>query len=296
MNKKTLLITGTSGFIGYNFLKYILLKNYLVIDILRIKNKKNVKLKNLKKKYPRTYKNIFFSEYSDLNKKIKKLKVNYFINFATLYKNNHEYDDIFNFIKSNILFPSLLYELVCKKVSKVINFGSMMQHQSDEKFTAKNFYAATKNAFEMINNFYNYSYNKTKFYNLKLYESFGEHDHRKKLIPTITENYKKNKTTKIISKNLELNIIHINDIINAIMIILNSSVKSGSYCLKNKKNIRIKKLIDILNKNLKKKIKVKYLKKPFTKIGKSKLKKLPNWEPNSNLIKKIELNFKNEKN
>ena len=296
MNKKTLLITGTSGFIGYNFLKYILLKNYLVIDILRIKNKKNVKLKNLKKKYPRTYKNIFFSEYSDLNKKIKKLKVNYFINFATLYKNNHEYDDIFNFIKSNILFPSLLYELVCKKVSKVINFGSMMQHQSDEKFTAKNFYAATKNAFEMINNFYNYSYNKTKFYNLKLYESFGENDHRNKLIPTIIKNYKKNKITNIVSKKLELNIVHVNDINNAIMILLNSNIKSGTYCLKSKKNIRIIDLVKDLNKKLKKKIKVRFLKKTVTKITNTKIKKLPKWKEDINLMKKISSNFNNEKN
>ena len=296
MNKKTLLITGTSGFIGYNFLKYILSKNYLVIDILRIKNKKNVKLKNLKKKYPKTYKNIFFSEYSDLNKKIKKLKVNYFINFATLYKNNHEYDDIFNFIKSNILFPSLLYELVYKKVSKVINFGSMMQHQSDGKFTAKNFYAATKNAFEMINNFYNYSYNKTKFYNLKLYESFGENDHRKKLIPTIIKNYKKNKITNIVSKKLELNIVHINDINNAIMILLNSNIKSGTYCLKSKKNIRIIDLIKDLNKKLKKKIKVRFLKKTVTKITNTKIKKLPKWKEDINLMKKISSNFNNEKN
>ena len=296
MSKKTLLLTGTSGFIGHNFLRYILTKNYNVIDVLRIKNKENPKIKAIKREYSKKYKNIFYSKYSHLEKKIKKIKVDYFINFATLYKNNHSHKDIFGFVESNILFPTIIYNLISKKVKKIINFGSMMQHHSGKKLDSKNLYAATKNAFEMINNYYSYNAKKTKFYNLKLYESFGERDYRKKIIPTIIKNYKKNKTTKIISKNLELNIIHINDIINAIMIILNSSVKSGSYCLKNKKNIRIKKLIDILNKNLKKKIKVKYLKKPFTKIAKSKLKKLPNWEPNSNLIKKIELNFKNEKN
>ena len=296
MSTKTLLLTGTSGFIGYNFLTYILSKNYNVIDVLRIKNKKNPKIKKLKKKYPKKYKNIFYSKNTQLEKKIKKIKVNYFINFATLYKNNHSYKDIFGFVESNILFPTLIYDLISKKVKKVINFGSMMQHQSGKKLGSKNLYAATKNAFEMINNFYSYEKKKTKFYNLKLYESFGEYDYRKKLIPIIIKNYKKNKTTKIISKNLELNVIHVNDIINAIMIILNNSVKPGSYCLKNKKNIKIKELISILNKNLKKKIKVKYLKKPATKIIKSKLKKLPKWEADNNLIKRIKLNFKNEKN
>ena len=50
--------------------------------------------------------------------------------------------------------------------------------------------------------------------------------------------------------------------------------------------------IEILNKDLEKKIKVKYLKKSVKQVSKSKLKKLPKWKPNNQLIKKIKLNFK----
>ena len=295
MNKKIILITGTSGFIGFSFLKYVLAKNYYVIDILRSKNKNNLKLNHLKKKYPKKYKSIFFSNYRGLNKKIKNYKFDCFINFANLYKNNHDYSDIFRFIESNILFPTLIYDSIYKKTKKIINFGTMMQHVDGKSFDSKNLYGATKNAFEMINNYY-CSKRKAKIYNLKFYESFGENDTRKKLISTLIKNYKKNKITKILSKNLELNIIHISDIFNSINILLNNNIKSGSYCLKNTKNIKITKLIEILNKDLKKKIKVKYLKKDVTEISKLKLKKLPRWKPNSQLIKKIKLNFKNEAN
>ena len=296
MNQKTLLLAGTSGFIGYNFLEFILSKNYKIIDVLRTKNINNPKIKKIKKKNTKKYKNIFFSNYFQLKKKLKKLKINYFINFATLYKNDHAFNDIFGFVQSNILFPTIIYDLISKKVEKVINFGSMMQHMSGQKFEAKNLYGATKNAFEMISNFYSYKEKKTKFYNLKLYESFGENDNRIKLIPMIIKNYKRNKTTKIISKNLELNIIHVNDIMRAIMILLNNNIKPGSYCLKNIKNIKISNLIKILNKSSKKKIKVKYLKKSYPKIPKLKIKRLPKWKPDNNLIEKIKLNFQNEAN
>ena len=84
------------------------------------------------------------------------------------------------------------------------------------------------------------------------------------------------------------------DIINAITILLNKKIRPGSYSLKNNKNIKISKLIKNFNKDLKRKIKVKYLKKSVTKIPKSKLRKLPKWKPDSQLIKKIKLNFKNE--
>ena len=91
----------------------------------------------------------------------------------------------------------------------------------------------------------------------------------------------------ILSKNLELNLIHVDDIINALIILLNNNIKPGSYCLKNNKNIKISKLIKNFNKNLKRKIKVKYLGKSVKKIPKSKIKKLPKWKPDNQLIKKM---------
>ena len=296
MSKKTLLIAGTSGFIGYNFLKYILTKNYHIIDILREKNKKNPKLKKLKKKYPKNYKSVFFSNNRQLERKVKKLKINYFINFATLYKNNHEYDDIFDFVKSNILFPTLIYELISEKADKIINFGSMMQHSKRENLVSKNFYSATKNAFEMISNYYTKINNKTKFYNIKFYESVGDNDNRKKIIPTIINNYKKKITTRILSKKLALNIIHTDDIINSIMILLNNNIKSGSYCIKNKHNIKISSLINNFNKGIKSKIKVKYGNKPTLSNFNHNLKILPKWKPTKNLEKKIIKIFNNEIN
>ena len=296
MEKKKLLLTGTSGFVGYAFLKYALSKKFDVIDILRYKNKKNLKIKKLKKKYKKNYKTIFFSNNRQLKKEISKIKVDCFINFATLYKNNHKHEDIFGFIESNILFPTLIYDLLHKRTNIIINFGSMMQHSDGKNYTPKNFYASTKNAFEMIGNFYSLNNYKNKIYNLKLYESYGENDKRKKIIPTLLENYKKNKTTKILSKKLELNIVHINDIINAIMILLKNNIKPGSYCLKQNKNIKIYNLINNINKDLSKKIKVKYYNNFVPKIKKSRIKILPKWKSNTQLIKKIKSKFIHEIN
>ncbi len=294
MQKKILLLTGTSGFIGHKFLSFALSNNFSVIDILRVKNKKNSKIIKLKKLYPKSYKNIFFSSNSDLSKKLEKINADYFINFATLYSNNHSHNQISNFIESNILFPTLIYDIINNKINKMINFGSMMQHSKNEKLVSNNLYAATKNAFEMIENYYSNKNHKTKFYNIKFYESFGEDDHRKKIIPTIIKNYKKNKVTKILSKKLTLNIIHTDDIINAILTILNNNIKSGTYCIKNKKNIKIINLINTLNKGLVKKIKVMFGNKSTTFNYQNCLKILPKWKPNKNLQNKILKAFKNE--
>lgn len=101
---------------------------------------------------------------------------------------------------------------------------------------------------------------KTKFINIKLFETFGENDQRKKIIPTIIKNYNLNKTTEISPANLKLNFVNVSSVIRIIEnILLNKNLNSGNYCLRNLKFISIKSLIFSLNKKLTKKIKAKFL-------------------------------------
>ena len=288
---KTLLLTGTSGFIGKIFLNEALHKGFKVIDILRVKNKKDKDLNLLRKNFFKSYKSIFYKNNSEIKKKLLKIKANYFINFATFYKNTHTYSEIPNFINSNIIFPSLILDLVFLKVQKIINFGTMMQHLDGKNYISNNFYASTKSAMEMITNYYSQLNKNTKIYNLKFYESFSETDTRKKLIPTLIKNYKENKKTIINSKKLELNIIHVKDILKAIEILLNKNYKSGSYCLKNSKNIKISNMINEINKKSLKKVKVEYLNLKFSLPKKNKIKILPGWKPSIDIKKKIKKEF-----
>lgn len=287
MKKKTILITGSSGFIGYFFLEKALAKKYHVVDILRAKNRKNKKLNYLKKKNRNSYKSIFYKNLGELKKKLETKKFNYFINFATLYKSNHFHNEIPNFIESNIIFPSIILDIVSKKIKKIVNIGTMMQHVDGRNYSAKNFYASTKSAFEMILNFYSYNNKKLKYYNLKLYESFAENDNRKKLIPTMKKNFRKNLITRIVSKNLELNVIHVNDILNAIFLLLKKNISSGNYSIVQKKNIKIRDIIKEVNKKAERKLKIKYLNKRNFFPKKVNLKTLPNWKPDNKIKYKI---------
>lgn len=292
MKKKTILLTGTSGFIGKNFLKNALSNGYNVLDILREKNRKNNELKYLKKKHPKTYNSIFYSKTEVISNKLKNKKIDYFVNFATLYKNSHSHKEIPSFINSNILFPTIILDSIYPKVKKIINVGTMMQHMNGKDYIPKNFYASTKSGFEMILKFYTTQNKKIKYYNLKFFESFGETDNRKKLIPTLIKNYKRNISTKITSNKIQLNIIHVNDIIKAINIIFKRNLKSGDYCLKHSKNIIVNDLVSKINNNASKKLKVKFLSKQIQKLPVNQLLKFPSWKADINLEKKIVKIFK----
>ena len=279
--KQRILITGSTGFIGSHILNLLLKKNIYIYDILREKNKKNRYIKKLKKN--KNYFPIFYKEFKELEKKLKKKKINTVINCATYYSTKNDIKAIQNLIETNIVFCSIILEILKKKIKKFINFGSMMEYSYNNHFSPKNFYAVTKFSFQKIEQFYKKYNPKIKFYDLKLYETYGDNDKREKIIPTIIKKYSQNKNIKIVSRNLTMNFIHIESLMLAIEMVINNKVQEGEYCIKNKKFTKIKNIIDLLNRKLKKKIKTKYLSSKKFLNYKNKLKNFPSWSDKKNL-------------
>ena len=278
--KKKILITGSTGFVGSNIIKLLLKENVYIYDILRDKNKKNKKILELNKN--KNYLPIFYKKFDELKKKLKKVKIDTVINCATYYTKENDIENIEKLIKTNITFCSIILEILKSKIKKFINFGSMMEYSQGNNFSPENFYAVTKYSFQKIEEFYKLR-NNIKFYDLKLYETYGDNDERKKIIPTIIKNYSQNKITKIISKNLKMNFVHIESLIQVIHMIIFTKIKEGEYCIKNNKFIKIKKLINSLNQKLKKKIKIKYLSSKRINNSTKKFKIFPNWNDKKNL-------------
>ena len=279
--KQKILITGSTGFVGSNILNLLLKKNVYIYDVLRNKNKKNKKIRDLKKN--KNYSPIFYKKFNDLERELKKIKIDIVINCAAYYTGKNDIKNIENLVQTNIIFCSVILESLKNKIKKFINFGSMMEYSHGNQFSPKNFYAITKYTFQKIEEFYKLNYKNIKFYDLKLYETYGDNDVRKKIIPTIIKSYSKNKSVKIVSKNLIMNFVHIESLVKVIYMIIFNKIKEGEYCLKNNKFIKIQKLINTLNKKLKKKIKVKYLSSKNISNSTKQLKNFPYWNDKKNL-------------
>jgi len=259
---KKILITGATGFIGKNLLDYFLKKKYFIYAILR-KSKKNIKFSK-EHKINKNFKSIIFSDIYDLKKQLLNYKIDYVIHAATHYVKKHKSSDINKIIESNILFPTVIIDLLCnKKINKFINFGTVWQHYNNKKEHAYNLYASSKQAFNKIFNYYRNQFPETKFYNLLISDTFGKNDKRKKLIPIIIKNYNKKKTVNI-PKNLSINLVNVKYIINVIENIINKDIKPDTYVIKNKKNLKIFDLINYLNQKLNKEIKINWTKNKST--------------------------------
>ena len=279
--KQRILITGATGFIGSNIINLLLEKKIYIYDILRQKNKNNKCIKKLQRE--KNYFPIFYKKFNDLEEKLKKININTVINCATYYSTKNDIETIEKLIQTNIIFCSIILETLKKKIKKFINFGSMMEYSNGNNFSPKNFYAITKFSFQKIEEFYKKNNPKIKFYDLKLYETYGDNDKREKIIPTIIRKYSQNKKVTIVSKNLAMNFVHIESLMSAVKMIIENQIQEGEYCIKNKKFTKIKEIIDSLNKKIKKKIKTKYLSSKKFSYYNNKLKNFPYWSDKKSL-------------
>jgi len=275
-----ILLTGSSGFIGFNILKSFSEK-YKIYIVVRKKNSRRLPKQN-------NIKVINFKSYESLNYKLKKIKVDTVIHCATHYTKVHEFSDIKKFCNSNLLLGNIILEnLNTMKVSRFINFSTVWEDSNAKKDNTMNLYAAYKKSFSIIIDFYRKNLKKIKFYELMIADTFGKNDYRNKIINTLKLNYRKKKTTNIISKNLYINLLNISDIISAINLILKKSIIPKKYLLKNKFDTKIYDLVKIFNKQNKKQLKVKWHSNHLIKSAIYPYGKLKGWKPNNSNIKDI---------
>ena len=267
-----ILITGSTGFIGSNILNKFQNRNKIYIILRNNKNKKKFKNKNIKI--------INYKNYDELNKKISKIKAELIIHTATHYTKTHKQKDLKEFSNSNILFGNIILEnLKSMKTKKFINFSTVWEDYNGIKNNYFNLYSAYKKAFSKILNFYRNKFKKVKFYELMISDTFGKNDNRLKIINVLRKNYKNNNKTKIISKNLYVNFLNVEDITNAVYLIYKKNIKPAKYLLKNNSDTNIHKMIQIFNKENDRKIKVKWLSNNLIKEKSLPYKKLKSWKP-----------------
>ena len=274
------LITGSNGFIGSNILEGALLNDKVILILRRKDNKKKFNNKKIK--------TLYFDNYNQLDKKLKKIKADIVIHCATHYIKDHKTEDISRFAESNILFGNIILDnLKNMKTKKFINFSTVWEDYNAVKNNNINLYSVYKKAYALLINYYKKIIPGVFFYEIMLSETFGINDKRQKLINVLKNNYKANKSTKINSSNLSINLLNVKDIINAIELIIKKSVKPKKYVLKNDITYKISNLINLFNRKNTKKIKVRWLSRKIIKEKIFKYQTLKGWKPQQSKIEDI---------
>ncbi len=311
---KKVIVTGGSGFIGSNLVKYLLKKKYFVINIDSLKYSANpYNTKNLS-----TNKNYIFFKL-DLNNKnkilkvLKKYKPDGIFNLAAETHVDRSIDTPYNFIHSNILGTYNLLEsiLAFKKKIKLIHistdevYGDVIKGRSDEKYpyNPSSPYSSTKASADHLVKAYIKTY-KIPAIISNCCNNYGPNQFPEKLIPKLIYNIMKNKPLPIYGKGKNSREwMHVQDHCEALLLIFlkgkvgeNYNIGSGI----NLENIDIaKKLLKIAkNKyfNINGNVKIKFVKdRPGHDIryalNNNKIKRKLGWKSKITLEKGLDQTF-----
>ena len=275
---KKVVVTGGSGFIGSNLVKYLLKKKYFVINIDNLSYSANpYNTKNFN-----NHKNYIFLK-SDINNKkkitkiLKKYKPMGIFNLAAETHVDRSIDNPENFINSNILGTFNLLEsiLLYKKKIKLVHistdevFGDVIKGRSHEKYpyNPSSPYSSSKASADHLVKAYVRTY-KINAVISNCCNNYGPNQFPEKLIPKLIYNIINNKPLPIYGKGKNSREwMHVQDHCEALLLILLKGKTGESYNIGsgvNIKNIDIaKKLLKIIkNKYIKKnnKTKIKFVK------------------------------------
>jgi dTDP-glucose 4,6-dehydratase len=201
LNGKTILVTGGAGFIGSNFIEYIL-SHYSFLTLINI-DKMGIGSRHLEFK-PKLDGNDFFNIKEDIRGIYKlystnPIKIDYVFHFAAESHVDRSIAGAYDFVDNNVLGMTRLLEWIkeCQPQARVINistdevFGHLEKHgapfNENCKFAPRSPYAASKASADLIANSYVTTYG-LDIITTHCCNNFGKHQADEKFIPTVIRN------------------------------------------------------------------------------------------------------------
>ena len=211
MKSKTVIVTGASGFIGSNLSLSLIDKGFDV----HILSREESDLSILSRHEGNFTNHIYDGSIQKLKEVFKEVRPSYVFHLASLFLAKHDDSNISDLLESNIVFSTHLVEaMVSSNVKYLINTGTSWQHFNDSEYDPVNLYAATKQSFETILEFYLQT-NEIKVITLKLFDTYGPKDPRKKILSLLNDFAKSGETLLMSPGEQMIDLVHIDDIIKA---------------------------------------------------------------------------------
>jgi nucleoside-diphosphate-sugar epimerase len=281
-NKKVVLITGATGFVGSHLAKRLVNEDWETHIIVRrqsgLDNIMSLKEKLTVHIYDETTDNVL----GILNKARPKIV----FHLASLFLAEHQSKEIEQLIKSNLLFGTQLVEAMVKnKVYKLINAGTSWQHYDNEDYNPVNLYAATKQAFEAILKYY-IEATSLKVITLKLFDTYGPNDPRPKLFNLLKRVAEEQKPLAMSPGEQLIDLVYIDDVVDAFVMaaerLLNDKMEHyEDYAVSSGSPVKLRDLVKIYEEVIGGKLPIEWGGRPYrgreVMVPWNKGRLLPGW-------------------
>ena len=205
---KRAIITGITGYIGSNLVRTLIDSGWNVAGIIRQHSDTKI-IDDIKDHLELCH---YDGTVDSLTKFIGNFKPTIAFHLASCFVAEHQSNQVTDLIQSNVLFGAHLLEaMTCAGIAKLVNTSTSWQHYHSEIYNPVCLYAATKEAFEKIVDFY-VSARNFKVITLEIFDTYGPNDPRKKLINLFMRIAASGEKLAMSPGEQELDLVYIDDV------------------------------------------------------------------------------------
>jgi nucleoside-diphosphate-sugar epimerase len=247
LTRKRVLVSGATGFIGSSVTQRLANMNTEVAALSRTRSQ----LQSV------NWIEIISGESFPI-RKIADFNPHVVIHLATRFQATHSPADIKELVTSNVELGTNLLESARSLGAVFVNINTAWQHFDSRPYSPVSLYAATKQAFKDIAQYYGET--GLDLRNLTIYDTYGPTDRRNKLVSQLLESASRDECIDAGHGDQLINLLFISEVVDAILMIadLPSAPVIHDYVVRAKHSISIRELVEQIETVAGRKLKVNW--------------------------------------
>lgn len=282
MKALKVLVTGSTGFIGSHLVQNLHESGWDISVIVRSTSDRNrVSSSGLTRVYEHS------GSSASMQKIVEVASPDVVIHLASLVLSEHTPSDVEELIQSNIIFGTQLVEAMTMcGVTSLVNTGTGWQHFNNSSYSPVNLYAASKQAFDSILQYY-VEARALRVVTLKLNDTYGPADPRPKLLNLLVETALSHSELSMSDGRQEIDLVHVTDVAEAYMkaadlLMSQNEVSRERYSVTSGKAITLRNLVRLCEEVWKVDLNVRWGGRPYRQremMTPWKGPTIPDWAP-----------------
>jgi nucleoside-diphosphate-sugar epimerase len=212
--KQDILVTGATGFVGSQLTRRLVEQRQTVHVVVR----PGSELSALADVQDRITVHVHDGSMAGMRDLLADAAPACVFHLASLFISEHTTEDVEPLIESNVRFGAQLLEaMALAGCTRIVNTGTAWQHYLNEPYDPVDLYAATKQAFEDILEFFVRARGFSAV-TLKLFDTYGPRDRRRKLLRVLSEVAQSGGTIEMSEGDQMIDLVHVDDVVDAFLI------------------------------------------------------------------------------
>lgn len=273
------LVTGGTGFVGFGLVGHLRKRGWKVHAIVREESDVDrVAALGCRAELHTVENNV-----ESMRGILRTARPDVVFHLSALFLSEHQPQDIRRLIESNVLFGVQLVEaMTLEGVLDLINTGTSWQHYGGREYSPVNLYAATKQAFDALLQYY-VEARDLRAITLELFDVYGPNDPRQKLLQLLLRAAETGTAVELSPGQQEIELVHVDDVARAYAIAADLLARGSKgshdrYGLPSRSRITVTSLVRELEKACGIQVPVVWGRRPYRQREVMKP-----WEPNATL-------------